>query len=256
MQKITLTAIEQSTCKDIVYLTFDMEQPLIFQEWQFVMLETINFFNVDKLIKRAYSIANTVWFSNEKKQICFYIKKVSAHGMSYYLTQKIKVWDQLTMSDAYGHMTNPKKYSKYLFVSIGSGVAPLYAIYKDLIQTGDYDKIVNIFGERYYKYHLQRFQHAFSIQDSKVHNMLYVSRESDLEIVKTATNNKNSSQNLIPKSKFLHGHVQEWITEAIKFLGDKDIQIFICWTPKMVKGLKETFFELGISAEQIRSEAY
>ncbi len=238
MQKITLDSIEQSACKEIVYLTFNTSSSLDFKEWQFVMLETIDFFSNQEVIKRAYSLASTVSFSKMNNQVCFYVKKASEAGMSYYLTQKIKIGESVMMSQAYGHLVDPKKYSKYLFISIGSGIAPLYSMYKDLIQAGNYDKIVNIFGEKHSKSYLPRFLHDFATNDSKVKNILYTSRDTQVS------------------DPFIDGHVQDGLKKAIIFLDNNDFITFICGTPKMVEWIKSALLQLGLSKDQILSEAY
>jgi ferredoxin-NADP reductase len=65
----------------------------------------------------------------------------------------------------------------YLFISVGSGLSPCFSIYTQLLQTGNYDKIVNLFGERYLDHIPDEVCQQYSLQDPKIHNTICLSKE-------------------------------------------------------------------------------
>jgi len=236
---IILKRIDKSPDGEVVFLYFELKKILNFQEGQFVILESIDYQRDGKTIKRAYSIATTKKHLEENNEIWFIVKKASEDGLSYYLTKKIQIGDQVVLSWPAGHFVDPGNYSKYLFVSIGSGVAALHPQYIHLTQeNGDYDKIVNIFWERYHKTILPLLENLFSEQSDKVRNFLHFSREKEL-----------------PEGTY-KGYVQESLEEALKFLNGTDFLAFLCGKQAMINEIKEKLLAAWLSKEQIIFEMY
>jgi ferredoxin-NADP reductase len=65
----------------------------------------------------------------------------------------------------------------YLFISVGSGLSPCFSLYTSLLQTGDYNKIVNLFGERYMDHIPAEVLQKYSLQDEKIYNQIRLSKE-------------------------------------------------------------------------------
>jgi ferredoxin-NADP reductase len=106
--------------------------------------------------------------------------------MSDYLTQYITVGDKIKMTAPLGHFIDKKISRNYVFISIGSGITPVYALYTNLLQTGDFDHIINIFGERYKENLLPIVQEQYAYNDSHVSQMLYLSQETELPLGRQA----------------------------------------------------------------------
>jgi ferredoxin-NADP reductase len=70
--------------------------------------------------------------------------------------------------------------SNYLFISVGSGLSPCFSLYNSLLQTGDYDKIVNLFGERYLDHIPSEVLEKYSLQNEKIYNQICLSKEEKL----------------------------------------------------------------------------
>jgi len=236
---IVLRFIEKSSDGEVVFLVFEPEKKFNFHEGQFVMLESIDYKYEWKTIKRAYSIATTQKRLNEKNEIWFIVKKASELWLSYYLTKKIKIWDSLELTGPAGHLIDEKKYKKYLFISIGSWVAALHPQYIKLTQeTKDFDKIVNIFGERYHKAILPHIEKLFSEQNNKIRNFLYLSKEEVLP------------------DNYYHGHVQDNLEEALDFLWDTNFVAILCGKPVMVESVEKILLWKWLKKEQIKFEKY
>ena len=62
-------------------------------------------------------------------------------------------------------------------MSVGSGLSPCFSIYMYLLNTNNYDKIANIFGERYIDHIPEEVLQQYSIQNEKIKNMIFLSKE-------------------------------------------------------------------------------
>lgn len=240
--KINLSQKFDSESKLISYLIFDIEWDFSFKEWQFVMLETeLNW----KLWKRAYSIASTNKLAQEKKQICFYVKKVSENWMSDFLTQKINIWNEITMSPAFGHMINQNDKENYLLISIWSWNAGMKAIYENLTDSWNYKKIFQLFGERFLDNLIKKVSEVYEKEDKNTQTNIYISKD-------------NITEEWIKKWNLtiFKWHVQDWIENAVNYFGTKDIKVFVCGKPEMTDEINNKLIELWVNAENIKIEKY
>jgi len=223
--KIKLSKKILSKNSEVVYLEFQPEEKIDFQAGQFLMIDNWN-------IKRAYSIAST---PNDDK-ICFYIKKASENGMSKCLVEDIKEWDQLSVMWPFWHMVlKENKNKNYLLVSVWSGLGPILSIYKTLSKSWNFSKLVNIFWERYENTIVTNVLDELSVNNDKITNILYLSREK--------------------KEWFRTWYVQESFEEAIKLLW-KDTIVYMCGKPDMVDVSVEKLIHLWIDKENIYFEKF
>lgn len=100
--------------------------------------------------------------------------------MSEYLTQHIAIGDTIKLTGPLGHFVDKKIARNYVFISIGSGITPVYALYTHLIQSGDFDRIINVFGERHAENILPTVMESYTSDDPRVTHMLYLSQEKEL----------------------------------------------------------------------------
>ena len=100
--------------------------------------------------------------------------------MSEYLTSIVRVGDTIKCTAALGHFIDTKIAPNYLFISIGSGITPVFALYTECIQQGNDNKIVNIFGERFAKNILPTVQQSYQSSHANIKHLLYLSQEKDI----------------------------------------------------------------------------
>ncbi len=232
--------IEYSPNKEVAYITCSLQDwDLDFEEGQFLMLETTDYMIEGKTLKKPYSIASTHNQFLTTKTLSFLVKEASDSGMSYYLTQNANAGDQLKFSGPLWAMTDDKTYSKYLFVSIGSGLGPLYAHYLHIVnEDPSFDKVVNLFGEKSQSDLIASITEQFQKNNDKIKNILLLSREKTTPAWYTT------------------GHVQDKLDEALEFLEDKDFVAFLCGKPQMVMDIQQKLLDYGLKDEQIKFETY
>ena len=237
---LQLTKIEYSSNHEVALLTFKLTHgELDFEEGQFLLLETIDYEFDGKTLRKPYSIASTHNHFLETQEVQFYVKKASENGMSHYLTQVIKIGDMIRFQWPNGSLTDEKLYNKYLFISIGSGIAAVYPHYLEAMSEEFWaDKVVNIFWEKTVQDLIPTVMKNLERNDKEVKNILFLSREENLQ------------------EPFQRGHVQDALHEAIDFLEDKKFVAFLCGKPAMVLDVKKKLLQAGLPEWQIKAEMY
>lgn len=227
--EIKLTDKITSKNKKFVYLNFEIDKNFTFKAWQFVILD-------NEVFKRSYSIASSP-SELKNKRIWFFVKLASENGMSKFLTQDLKIWNKIKLLWPFWHMVLPEeKNCDYLFISTWSGLAPMLSLYKYLIETGNFSKIYNIFGERYFE----------NIIPSCLNNM-----QNSEQIQNTFFLSKDKHKD------FKFWHIQKEFDKLENFFDDlKKIKTYICWNPKIVKNISEELINLWIEKENIKIEKY
>lgn len=250
----TITHITHSDSKDVVILTCQVETVFDFLEGQFMMLQTL----IDgKLVKRAYSIYSTNQQLQDTKTISFCIKRKEAGVFSTRATQVAKVGMKIDMVWPVGRFVDDGASRHYLFVSVGSGLSPCFSLYQQLIRTDNYDKIANIFGERYLNHIPSEVLDAYSIQNDKIYNQIFLSREAERWTLNAALTRTKREEKRNP------GHVQNGLANALQFLWHSDtmplwnsITIFICWLPAMCDEVSQLLQDKGIPKNRLVIEKY
>lgn len=163
--------------------------------------------------------------------------------MSEYLTRDIKVGDTITIKGPVGHYVDKKISKKYLLISVGSGLGPNYALYKNLVdETQDYERIVHIFGERFHSNILADVEQTFTKHPQEnIHHFLHLSQETSAE------------EHIL--TTYRPGRIQQSVPEALELLGN-DLVAYICGTPIMVNEVRNLLLDHGIEPHQIIIEKY
>jgi len=235
----TVVDIQHSPNKEVSFVYFKPEESFVFQEGQFIFLERLWFTYPDgKVMKNAYSIGTTNTLLQEKGIIGTIVKKSSVWGMSEYLTQNITIGDTVKLTGPLGHFIDKKVSRNYVFISIGSGITPVYALYTHLIQTGDFDRIINIFGERNQENLLPSVLQSYTSDDPRVTHMLYLSQETHLPLGRQSW------------------YVQQSLEYIFETFADQKFQIFLCGKPVMVDDVVAILLDRGIEKEYIHFEKY
>lgn len=216
----------------VSYLEFSLSENFEFKAWQFVMLSY-----QDK--KRAYSIASTAALARDWK-IWFYVKKASENWMSDFLTQKIKIWEQIEMSKSFGHMILPENpwNFQYLLISVWSGLAPIFSIFQTLFQEKTYKSLNQFYGERYMENIVPEiFNQMNDCRQENVQNFVYLSRQEN--------------------EKTWKWYVQNWFKDVLDKLDNlSELKVYICWKPSIVDEITDILVNYWILASNIKSEKF
>lgn len=138
------------------------------------------------------------------------VKKSSEGGMSEYLTQHIAVGDVIKITAPLGHFVDKKLSKNYVFISIGSGITPVYGIYSKLLGTGNFDRIINVFGERHIANIIPAIEQNYCSSDSRIEHMLYLSQEEN------------------PPDHWQKGYIQQSLEPIFERFVDENFQVFLC----------------------------
>lgn len=230
-----ITAIDYSASEDVVIIHTQVTEPFSFLEWQFMLLQTLI---GDKIVKRSYSIYSTNSQLQDSQIISFCIKRKEAGVFSTWATKEAKEGMQITMTGPLGKFVDNKKSDKYMFISVGSGLSPCYSVYMDLLQKNSYAKIANLFGERYLSHIPTEVLESYSIQNEKVQNQIFLSKEENIWL------NMKS------------GYVQWGLDSALEFLWTHDITVFICGLPAMCDDVAAQLLAKWLTKENLIIEKY
>ena len=235
----TLIDIQHSPNKQVAFLYFKLDDLFDFKEGQFVFLERLEFSYPDgKAMKNAYSIWTTNTMLQDQWIIGTIVKKTSEWWMSDYLTQGMKIGDKIKCTWPLGHFIDKEMSYNYLFVSIGSGITPLFSMYTQLLQTKKFNKIVNIFGERTKDMLLPSVLASYDISTEQVHNLLYLSQETDMI------------------DGWRTGRIQQWLENVSSLFDGQWFQAFLCGKPEMVDSVVDMLTSQWVSKEYISFEKY
>lgn len=230
-----ITSLDYSVSRDVVILHVQVTEPFSFLEGQFMMLQTLI---GDKIIKRAYSIYSTNNQLQNSQIISFCIKRKEWWVFSTWATQVAKEGMQITMVWPLWKFIDTGVSKNYLFISVGSGLSPCFSLYTSLLQTGNYDKIVNLFGERYLDHIPAEVLEQYSLQNEKVYNQICLSKEESLW------------------DGMISGYVQDGLDSALRFLNTQDVTVFICWLPTMCDDVAQILQDKGIEKQRLIIEKY
>ena len=231
----TIHHISHSPSHDVVIITCQVDDMFIFIEGQFMVLQTLI---DDKITKRSYSIYSTNQQLQNTKTISFCIKRKDKWVFSTRATQSAQIGMKITMIWPVGRFVDDNISNNYLFVSVGSGLSPCFSIYQHIIHTDHYNKIANLFGERYLNHVPWEVLDAYSIQSEKIYNQICLSKE----------------QNIWPE--MTKWYVQDSIDKALVFLDSKNITAFICWLPLMCEDVSQILQDKGIEKSRLIIEKY
>lgn len=228
--------IDYSPSGEVVILHVKVTEPFDFVEGQFMLLQTL----IDgKIIKRSYSISSTNQYLQDHQIISFSIKRKENGVFSTRATKVAKSGMSITMTGPLGKFIDRGLSKKYLFISVWSGLSPVYSIYTHLLRTGAYAKMVNLFGEKTIEHIPLQVLVDYSIQSDMIYNQICLSRQ------------KNISDTVTMRSWYVQGAIDD----ALLFLGD-DIMIYVCGMPSMCDDVREILLWKGIEKERICIEKY
>lgn len=227
--------IDYSPSSDVVIITCQVMEPFSFLEGQFMMLQTLI---DDKIVKRAYSIYSTNQQLQDSQTISFCIKRKEWGLFSTRATQVAKIGMKISMTWPVGKFIDTGISRNYLFISVGSGLSPCFSVYQNLLQTWSYDKIVNLFGERFLEHIPDEVLQQYSLQSDIIYNQICLSKEENIpEWMKK-------------------WYVQDGLEDALAFLSTRDCTVFICGLPAMCDDVAQRLIERWFEKSQLIIEKY
>jgi len=210
-------------------LKFSVPPSFEFKAGQYV---TLALYRGDKRILHSYSIFSS---PNEKGYILIYFKKVE-DGFASNKLFNMEIGEEIEMKGPMGFFTTKDINKDLIFISSGTGFAPVRSMVLNALQNNSKNKIILIRGYR--------------IESSLCY-------EDELKTLKSKYKNFeyfNILSKPLDKDYSLTGHVQDFLEKLIPrgFMGD----FYMCGLKEMVNGVKEKLNEMGFSKEQIFFERY
>jgi ferredoxin-NADP reductase len=145
---------------------------------------------------------------------------------------------KITMIWPVGKFVDTGVSRNYLFVSVGSGLSPCFSLYQQLLQTWSYDKIVNLFWERYLDHIPEQVLQHYSLQSDTIYNQICLSQEEHI-------------------SQWMRkGYVQDGLDNALEFLNTSDCTVFICGLPAMCDDVAQRLVDRWFEKSQMIIEKY
>lgn len=231
----------QAKCTNIVYSwswqvaisTFHVNQKFNFQSGQFVLW---TFLVWNKTVKRSYSIYSTMSQMNKDSSFSLLAKQTNQPIVSKYLTEQIRVGDEIEITGPLGHLTISKESSKILFLSIGSWVTPIASIMQDIIENNTYQHIINMYGERYRNHIADHTRKLFQTNTNNIQSTIYLSSEN-------------------PWKWYQVWHIQNGLSTVLPQLW-AERTIVICGKPTFVDEMTQIMITHWLTKDQIKSEKY
>lgn len=234
--KATLHSIEKSPSWDVAFLVFQLSEVFTFAEGQFMMIECETPTGTKK---KPYSIATTNHQLQNEKMIWFYIKQASDDGVSHYLTQIIRPWDEVLFKGPVWHYTHDNTHDNYLLISTWSGLSPNLWILEQLLYSSRDTTIVSLFGERAREKMVESCTQLLTTPDDRLTSLITYSKEWPVADWERS------------------GYVQEYLDECLSVFGNnRTIQVFLCGRPEMVKEVEEKLIGHWVPKELITTEKY
>ncbi|MEK6941067.1 MAG: FAD-binding oxidoreductase [Nanoarchaeota archaeon] len=185
-------------------------------------------------VKRAYSIASS---PTEKGIIAITIKIMNGGKFSTHSFERFKKGDEVNFTGPYGKFVYHDELKPVYLLGGGSGVAPLRAIMKYII-----DKNIQVPVKLICSNHTPKdiiFKEEFE---------QWAEEHKNISCYFTITS---------PNGVVWNGHVGRLDQEVIKKeVDDVDGLFFICGPPVLVKAIETSLIMLGVREENIRTEKY
>ncbi len=214
-------------------LTFPQNKSFHFTAGQFVILTVTDI--EGKQQRRSYSIASSP-IHKDYIEICV---KILPDGCVSGVLDTFIIGSELEIDGPYGKFNVDTEENKELiFVGTGVGVAPLRGMILDLFEKGYKAQVWLFFGFRYD--HDFLFKEDFTALEEQYHNFHFVPVLS-----RPGENHSTNSDT---------GHVTDVIPLYLK--DTKDKAVFICGSLPMVKDVVHLLERIGITKEQIKTDAW
>lgn len=236
LQKYMTTIVEVTSLNDYVKLfrlQFQKGTAFHFTAGQFVIITVIDI--EGKPQRRSYSIASSPQHT-EYIELCI---KILPDGRVSGVLDKFAIGTHLEIDGPYGKFTVDKEEKKELiFVGAGVGIAPLRSMIHDLFEIGYNVPIWLFFGFRFDTDYI--FRNEFTALEEKYSNFHFI------PVVSRPSEKTDPDLDI--------GHVDAILPMYVKDNHHK--AVFICGSLPMVKDVVKSVEALGMTKEQIKTDAW
>lgn len=200
------------------------KNPFVFKPGQWISVQN----GTDTAEVAAYSISST---PNDENQIDIAVKHIPEINISKYLHNQLKVGDALNISPAQGEIVLPNNVTgPVAFIAGGTGVAPLIAMARELIENNFRENITFMvsapsLNECIFNQELQQLQRA----------------RSNFQFIFISTRDKSSQARH-------HGRINQ---SMLAPLAKQHRCFYLCGPPRMVDHVNFLLIQSGVDPDRI-----
>ena len=238
--KLSVKEIKKET-KRAVSIVFDIPSDLT-QEFNFIPGQYITIKKIfkGKEIRRAYSICS----SKDSGIIRIGVKSVDNGLFSVYATSELKIGDVLEVSPPEGRFNlapDPNNKKNYLAFVAGSGITPVLSMVKSVLEIEPKSRFVLVYGSKTPEDTM--FKTELDDLSTRYPKQLYVSYAYSQINDNEAISGRIDAAvcNFILKNKYGHFSFDDY---------------FLCGPEPMIKAVKASLLERGISNDKIHFELF
>lgn len=205
---------------------------------QFAMLsadEVKNPENPGQLKWSAFSIASSPY----EKNLEFIIGIKTHPGVTKYIGEKVKEGSFINVRGPFGFFNLNDKSKEFVFVAIGTGIAPMISFIRALIAGKCKKPMVLFYGIRY----AETFYYREELEKIAAENQ-------NFKLMVTASREES------PEWKGPKGHVQAVLKNYVTPKNKNETAIFLCGNPQMVSEAIGIFSAKGFDKCQIHAEQW
>ena len=218
-------------------LNLEIPKNFSYKSGQFVMISVDEVKNPEKpeqLRWSAFSIAS----SPLEKNLELIVGIKTHFGVTKYIGEKVKEGSFINIRGPYGFF-NLEKAEEYIFVAIGTGIAPIISLIRNLLESKSNAPITLFYGVRcdetfYYGKELEKLS----------------KENSNFKLIATASREES------PAWKCSRGYVQELLEKYVPPKKKSGIKVYLCGNPQMVSDATEIFYKKGFVECQLHSEKW
>lgn len=232
----------QHETEDAVSICFDIPSELTeayrYEAGQYL---TIKAFLNDEELRRSYSICK----APTEGKVCVVVKKVEDGRFSNWAISNLKAGDELEVMTPMGHFMhkaeNTAKKSYVLFAA-GSGITPVIAIAKNILQNEPNSEVSMIYGNK-------GFASIIFREELESLKNLHMNRFRLIHVL-----SRESLGNRLQKGRI----DEEKVADICKaFFGNQSIDgVFICGPESMVHAVKNGMLAFGVDEKNIHFELF
>ncbi|HNX01082.1 MAG TPA: FAD-binding oxidoreductase, partial [Candidatus Cloacimonadota bacterium] len=218
-------------------ITFKLIEPaeITFKAGQFVQLESPKYGKVRQSTSRAYSVSSKPDSINELQLI---IRRVPEGIVTTWAHDYLKVGDTVYLTGPFGDFYIRDTEADMIFVSGGSGLAPIKSMLEHLETTGTNRHMVNFFGARtrkdlYLVDHMDHFKSVF-----KMYEYVPVLSAPD------------PNDNWTGKTGYTMAYFKD------KLRDPKNTEAYLCGSPGMINSVLNSLIDLGVPKEKIYFDSF
>jgi len=216
---------------------FEVPKNFEFKPGQFVMIGHDSIRNLkypDQLKWGSMSISSSPHMRGKLELV---LSIGEPRGITYFVGNKCRVGDAVKMRGPFGVFGMKEEFDEAVFIATGTGIAPLMAMIRNLLDQGEKKPLKLFFGFQNMSKFLYREElEALSKKHSNFSFEIICSREPTPGTEK-------------------QGHVQD-LLKAHQWELSKNIQFYICGTPQAVPDIVKLLKDTGFNPKQIHFEQW